>query len=221
MARRDRGDVSAGRGSLRTVAAGGGVDARRNEGTVSAEFAALGLDWGATASERGVAAVGVPSTAVGVARGTAVFSFVAGRGGGIAAGCVLATCGAVSVVRGGAAVEAPSGALKDAAVRGSGDDIVRAVVGVAVGGGAGGAMRGAAGVRVRRGAAGFAAEVSGATIFSGVVKMSAPTAGVTRRRTGFAGVDGVGVSGLAPADSVAGLRLRGAFGGSGSSMPEV
>jgi hypothetical protein len=204
MTRRDRCDVSAGRGSLRTVAAGGGVDRRRNEGTVSAEISARGVKLCAAVAERGAAPGAAPGAAIGATRGAAAFSFATGLDGGLDVGCELATGGDTAAVRCDVAVEVSGGALTGVAVRGV----------------AGGAARGAAGVRVRCGIAAFAAGVSRVTLVAGIGGTSAFTSGA-RRRTGFAGVDGVGVSWLAPADSVAGLRLRGGFGGSGSSMHEV
>ena len=220
MTLRDRGDVSAGRGSLRTGAAGAGVDTRRNDGTVSGEMAADGPELGAAVKRCGSTGA-VPAAAIGAARGGAeAFSSATGFEGGLGVGCVLANGGAVAGARGGGAVEASGGALTGAAVRGSADGSAGTVAGAAVRGVAVGIVRVAAGARVRRGAAGFADAVSPAALL-GVAGTSAPGVGVARRRTGFAAAGAVGVASLVCADSAAGLRRRGGFGRSGSSMREV
>lgn len=217
MTRRDRGDVSAGRGSLRTGAAGAGADTRRNDGTVCGESGAVGVELGA--AERG-AATGTAAAIDGM-RDVAALSSTVGLDRAIGIGGVPATGAAVALARGGGVAAATGGSLMGATEWGAAGGAVRIVVRVAVRGAAGDAVRGAAGVRVRRGAAGNVAAVSRGALSGAVVGTSAAGVVVARRRTGFGAIGVVGVAPLVAADSAAGLRLRGGFGRSGSSMHEV
>jgi hypothetical protein len=154
-------------------------------------------------------------------RDVAALSFTIGLDRATGVGGALATGAAVALARAGGAAVATGGSLMGATVSGAEGGAVRTVVRVAVRGVTGDAMRGAAGARVRRGVAGNAAAVSRGALSGAVVATSAPGVVVARRRTGFGATGVVGVASLVAADSAAGLRLRGGFGRSGSSMHEV
>ena len=249
MARNERADVSAGRGSARAAGAGAGF-VRRNDGSTSPAAAFVGAAALAGAPRGGgvgfrgrgggavCAAVGAGSRVTRTGAGGALPGGGAGLCGLGVGVCVAVGAGSRIVPAGGGAGCGAAGAravtgvasrVAESAAVGA-EFAVAAAFGIELAVSAevfGAELAGVAGLsaatrlvalvltRARRASAGFAkSEFSDCASGEGLAMVFAEDA---RRRTG-AGVGGAVSDALPPVGATLGLRLRGAFGRSASSM---